>query len=63
LFALDLHTAVVPLEPLVSNKVMLAQKIAPEQANRKSSVTIPPNAKGGVRLCGPDWKTSQAKFD
>ena len=28
-----------------------------------SSVTIPPNAKGVVRLNSPDGKTSQAKFD
>ena len=28
-----------------------------------STVAIPPNAKGVVRLTGPDGKTDQAKFD
>jgi hypothetical protein len=40
--------------------------LAPAGGNRltgTSTVAIPPNAKGVVRLNGPDGKTSQAKFD
>ncbi len=40
--------------------------LAPASGNKlagTSTMTIPPNAKGVVRLNGPDGKTSQAKFD
>lgn len=40
--------------------------LAPTTGNKltgTSTVAIPPNAKGVVRLNGPDGKTSQAKFD
>jgi hypothetical protein len=40
--------------------------LAPAGGNKltgTSIVAIPPNAKGVVRLNGPDGKTSQAKFD
>ena len=40
--------------------------LSPAAANKltgTSTVAIPPNAKGVVRLNSPDGKTSQAKFD
>ncbi len=40
--------------------------LAPATGNKltgTSTVAIPPNAKGVIRLNGPDGKTSQAKFD
>jgi hypothetical protein len=40
--------------------------LAPAGGNKltgTSSLAIPPDAKGVVRLNGPDGKTSQAKFD
>jgi hypothetical protein len=40
--------------------------LAPATGNKltgTSTVAIPPNAKGVIRLKGPDGKTSQAKFD
>jgi hypothetical protein len=40
--------------------------LAPAGGNRltgTSTVAVPPNAKGVVRLSGPDGKTSQVKFD
>lgn len=40
--------------------------LAPGTENKltgTSTVAIPPNAKGVVRLTGPDGKTNQAKFD